>query len=207
MTKSSSASSRASAPETLRLTTPWQDHLDVPLARIVGVHIGLLDRKESAESFAKRLKTRVLGRLAAGPDEKRRGHRDSRHSGRRRRRQAAVSVPGPNADDAAQASGGLDHGGPPQSSPRSDELRPTFTLPGAAQPPKNRACVFRSHTAQASAKASFDTRFHNLFSGVLRISMAIEMVQLEIARCIRSAFGSSSQYGGSSQRVSIVMGS
>ena len=44
--------------ETLRLTTPWQDHLDVPLARVVGVHIGMLDRKESAESFAKRLKTR-----------------------------------------------------------------------------------------------------------------------------------------------------
>ena len=44
--------------ETLRLTTPWQDHLEVPLARVVGVHIGMLDRKESAESFAKRLKTR-----------------------------------------------------------------------------------------------------------------------------------------------------
>ena len=44
--------------ETLRLTTPWQDHLDVPLARIVGVHFGLLDRKETAESFAKRLKAR-----------------------------------------------------------------------------------------------------------------------------------------------------
>ena len=45
-------------PETLRLTTPWQDHLDVPLARVVGFTSGLLDRKESAESFAKRLKTR-----------------------------------------------------------------------------------------------------------------------------------------------------
>ena len=44
--------------ETLRLTTPWQDHLEVPLTRVVGVHLGALERKESAESFAKRLKTR-----------------------------------------------------------------------------------------------------------------------------------------------------
>ncbi len=53
-----------------------------------------------------------LGRPAAGSDEKRRGHRDSRHPGRRRRRQAAVSLSGPNPDDAAQAGGRLDHGGP-----------------------------------------------------------------------------------------------
>ena len=33
--------------ETLKLTTPWQDHLDVPLTRVVGVHFGLLERKES----------------------------------------------------------------------------------------------------------------------------------------------------------------
>src|SRR6202035_4275462 len=45
-------------PETLQLTTPWQDHLDIPLTRVVGVHIGLLERKESAESFARRLKAR-----------------------------------------------------------------------------------------------------------------------------------------------------
>jgi hypothetical protein len=44
--------------ETLKLTTPWQDHLEVPLTRVVGVHIGTLERKESAESFAKRLKSR-----------------------------------------------------------------------------------------------------------------------------------------------------
>src|SRR5262249_38514996 len=44
--------------ETLRLTTPWQDQLDIPLTRVVGVHVGVLDRKESAESFAKRLKSR-----------------------------------------------------------------------------------------------------------------------------------------------------
>ncbi len=44
--------------DTLRLTTPWQDHLDVPLARVAGVHFGSSDRKESPESFAKRLKAR-----------------------------------------------------------------------------------------------------------------------------------------------------
>src|SRR5206468_3126404 len=44
--------------ETLRLTTPWQDHLDVPLARVVGIHLGLANRKESPGSFARRLKSR-----------------------------------------------------------------------------------------------------------------------------------------------------
>ena len=80
--------------EALRLTTPWQDHLEVPLNRVVGVQIGVLDRKESPESFAKRLKTRGSDDLLLAADEKRRGHRDSGHPGRRRRRQAAVSLPG-----------------------------------------------------------------------------------------------------------------
>ena len=44
--------------ETLRLTTAWQEHLDVPLLRVAGVHFGLPGRKESPESFAKRLKSR-----------------------------------------------------------------------------------------------------------------------------------------------------
>ncbi len=45
-------------PETLRFTTRWQDKVEVPLSRVAGVHIGLLDRKESRESFQKRLKAR-----------------------------------------------------------------------------------------------------------------------------------------------------
>jgi hypothetical protein len=45
--------------ETLRLSTPWQDHLEIPLTRVVGVHLGVLDRKESTASFANRLKTRA----------------------------------------------------------------------------------------------------------------------------------------------------
>ena len=44
--------------ESLRLTTPWQDRLDVPLARVAGVHLGLPGRKETPESFARRLQTR-----------------------------------------------------------------------------------------------------------------------------------------------------
>lgn len=44
--------------ETLRLTTPWQDTLDVPLARVEGIHLGLANRKETPESFARRLKSR-----------------------------------------------------------------------------------------------------------------------------------------------------
>jgi hypothetical protein len=45
--------------ETLKLITPRQEQLDVPLSRVVGVHVGLADRKESPESFAKRLKARA----------------------------------------------------------------------------------------------------------------------------------------------------
>jgi hypothetical protein len=44
--------------ESLKLTTPWRDHLDVPLARVAGIQIGVPEPKESAESFAKRLKER-----------------------------------------------------------------------------------------------------------------------------------------------------
>ena len=45
-------------PETLRFTTPWQDKIEVPLSRVAGAHIGLLDRKESGDSFRKRLESR-----------------------------------------------------------------------------------------------------------------------------------------------------
>ena len=48
----------AIGPETLKFTTRWQDKVEVPLARVAGVHIGLLDRKETRDSFQKRLKSR-----------------------------------------------------------------------------------------------------------------------------------------------------
>jgi NPCBM/NEW2 domain/Protein of unknown function (DUF1583) len=45
-------------PETLRFTTPWQDKVEVPLSRVAGAHVGLLDRKESRDAFRKRLESR-----------------------------------------------------------------------------------------------------------------------------------------------------
>ena len=114
--------------ETLRLTTPWQDHLEVPLARVVGVHIGMLDRKESAESFAKRLKTRgsedlllaqtkngeviaIPGILEGVDNDKLR----FRYQDRTR------TMPLKQVE-------GLIMAARPES-PRPDELHPTFTLP------------------------------------------------------------------------------
>ncbi len=44
--------------DALSLTTPWGDRLDVPMARVVGVYMGMPDHKETAESFAGRLKAR-----------------------------------------------------------------------------------------------------------------------------------------------------
>ena len=44
--------------ETLKLRTPWGDDLAVPLARVTGIYMGLPEHKESAESFAKRLRAR-----------------------------------------------------------------------------------------------------------------------------------------------------
>ncbi|MHC5539022.1 NPCBM/NEW2 domain-containing protein, partial [Singulisphaera rosea] len=44
--------------ETLKLTSPAQEHLNIPLGRVVGIHFCLLDRKETPASFAKRLKSR-----------------------------------------------------------------------------------------------------------------------------------------------------
>ena len=42
----------------LHLATPWNDQLEIPLSRVAAVHVGLLDRKETPESFARRLKAR-----------------------------------------------------------------------------------------------------------------------------------------------------
>ena len=44
--------------ETLKLRTPWGDKLDVPLARVTGIYMGLPEHKESAEAFAKKLRSR-----------------------------------------------------------------------------------------------------------------------------------------------------
>jgi hypothetical protein len=59
------------AKDALQITTPWQDKLAIPLARVVGVHFAQPERKESPESFAKRLKSRgsedlLLARTKSG---------------------------------------------------------------------------------------------------------------------------------------------
>ncbi len=55
----------------MQVTTPWQDKLAIPLTRVVGVHFAQLDRKETPESFARRLKSRgsediLLARTKSG---------------------------------------------------------------------------------------------------------------------------------------------
>jgi hypothetical protein len=42
--------------DSLTLATTWGDRVDVPLARVLGVYMGMADHKETPESFAKRLK-------------------------------------------------------------------------------------------------------------------------------------------------------
>jgi len=44
--------------DSLGMTTPWGDRLDVPMNRVIGVYMGMPDHKESPEAFAKRLKAR-----------------------------------------------------------------------------------------------------------------------------------------------------
>jgi hypothetical protein len=44
--------------EILKLTTPWNERVQIPLARIAGIRLGVPDRKETAASFARRLKNR-----------------------------------------------------------------------------------------------------------------------------------------------------
>jgi hypothetical protein len=44
--------------EHVELTTPWQDRVKIPLMRVAGVQFGPLERKETPDSFARRLKAR-----------------------------------------------------------------------------------------------------------------------------------------------------
>ena len=117
--------------ETLRLATPWQDHLDVPLTRVLGVHIGLLDRKETPESFSKRLKARgsedlllaqtKKGEVIAIPGIVEGTERDKL---RFRYQNQTRTLP-------LQQVEGLVMAARPESR-RDDELRPTFSLIGGA---------------------------------------------------------------------------
>ena len=101
----------------------------MPLARVVGVHIGLLDRKESPESFAKRLKTprsedlllaqTKNGEVIAIPGIVEGIDNDKL---RFRYQDRTRTMPLKQVE-------GLIMAARPESS-RPDELRPTFTLPG-----------------------------------------------------------------------------
>jgi hypothetical protein len=43
--------------DALTLTTTWEEKINVPLARVLGVYMGMAEHKETPETFAKRLKT------------------------------------------------------------------------------------------------------------------------------------------------------
>ncbi len=113
--------------ETLRLTTPWQDHLDIPLSRIAGVQLGLLEPKETRESFAKRLKTRgsedlLLAQTKKGEVVAISGVMEQSGTGRLHFRYQGKSRTLP----LEQVEGLILAARP--DSPQAGELRPTFTL-------------------------------------------------------------------------------
>src|SRR5262249_55237351 len=59
------------AKDALTITTTWKDKLAIPLTRVVGVQLAPVDRKETPESFARRLKSRgsedlLLARTKSG---------------------------------------------------------------------------------------------------------------------------------------------
>ncbi len=116
-------------PEALKLTTPWQDHLEVPLARVVGIHFGLLDRKESPQSFANRLKTRgsedlLLAQTKDGEVVAIAGIMEGTDKDRLR-----FTYQGRERTLPLRLVEGLILASRPDSKP-SNELRPSFTLPG-----------------------------------------------------------------------------
>jgi hypothetical protein len=116
------------AKETVRLTTPWQDQLEIPLARVAGIHFGLLDRKETTESFAKRLKTRgpedlLLAQTKKGEVLAIPGILEGTEADRLR-----FQYQGRTRTLPLKQVEGLVMAARPESPP--EELRPTFSLPG-----------------------------------------------------------------------------
>ena len=115
--------------ETLKLTTPWQDHLEIPLARVIGIHLGVLDRKESAESFAKRLKTRgsedlLLAQTKTGEVMAISGIVEGTDADRLR-----FNYQGKTRTLPLKQAEGLIMAARPESH-RQDDVLPTFSLPG-----------------------------------------------------------------------------
>ncbi len=115
-------------PETLRFTTRWQDKVEIPLSRVAGVHIGLLDRKESRESFQKRLKARgaedvLLAQTKTGEVIAIPGVIEATDAGKLRFRYQDKT----RTIALKQVEGVIMASRPESQKP--EELRPTFTLP------------------------------------------------------------------------------
>jgi hypothetical protein len=113
--------------ETLRLTTPWQDHLDIPLGRVAGLQLGLLEPKEPVESFTKRLKSRgsedlLLAQTKKGEVIVIAGVVEHAENGR-----LHFQYQGRSRTLPLEQVEGLILAARPDS-PAPDELRPTFTL-------------------------------------------------------------------------------
>jgi hypothetical protein len=113
--------------EALRLTTPGQDQLDIPLARVTGLQLGPLEPKEPTDSFVRRLKTRgsedlLLAQTKKGEviaisglvEQAEHGRLHFRYQGRSR------TLPLDQVEGLILAAR--------PDSPQADELRPTFTL-------------------------------------------------------------------------------
>jgi hypothetical protein len=113
--------------ETLKLTTPWQDHLDIPLARVAGLQLGLLEPKESVDSFTKRLKARgsedlLLAQTKKGEVIAISGVVEQTQGGR-----LHFSYQGRSRTLPLEQVEGLILAFRPDA-PQPDQLRPTFTL-------------------------------------------------------------------------------
>ena len=128
-TRSSSASSNASTRSRCRLTTPWGDRLDVPLARVAGVYMGLPDHKESPESFAKRLKARGAEDLLLARTKDGEVVAIAGVAGRDRGDRLTLPLPGQEPDAPPRAGRGPGHGRAPGAAPPAAPS-PVFSLPG-----------------------------------------------------------------------------
>ncbi|WP_165250343.1 NPCBM/NEW2 domain-containing protein [Paludisphaera soli] len=114
--------------DALRLTTPWKDELKIPLSRIAGVQLSPADRKETPESFARRLKARgsedlLLAQSKAGEVVPVAGVLEAVEDGRLR-----FLYQGKSRSLAVKQVEGFVLASRP--SPAVDDLRSTFLLPG-----------------------------------------------------------------------------
>ena len=103
----------------------------MPLARVVGVHFGLPDRKESPESFARRLKSRGTEDLLLAQDEGRRGRRDPGHRGGDRGDRLRFRYQDKSRTLPLEQVEGLVMAARPGARAPPDDRSPDFSLPAA----------------------------------------------------------------------------